>query len=225
MFYFVYKTTNNIDGKYYIGCHQTNDLNDGYLGSGKFLKRAIKKYGTDAFIREILFFFNNKEDMFAKEKELVNKDIVLSENTYNLKVGGSGGNPGIVGAFTGKKHSTETKQKIKEKASNKIISEHTREKMSNNSWAKTNVEKHKEHVCKLGLMNKSFEHRKKISESMIAQGVQDKIKCPHCSKVGGARLMKRWHYNNCKSLSVRENGNSQVSKTLRTQFDSEDRCQ
>lgn len=224
MFYFVYKTTNNIDGKYYIGCHQTNDLDDGYLGSGKFLKRAIKKYGTNAFIKEILFFFENKEDMFAKEKELVNEDLVLSENTYNLKVGGSGGNPGIVGAFAGRKHSVETKQKIREKASNKIISEQTREKMSNNNWAKINIEKHRDHVRKLGSMNgsmnKSYEHRKKISESMIAQGAQDKVKCPHCSKVGGSRLMKRWHFNNCKDLSVGEDGNPQVSKTLRTRFDS-----
>lgn len=45
--YTIYKTTNKIDGKIYIGKHETQDLKDGYLGSGTHLKRAIKKYGEE----------------------------------------------------------------------------------------------------------------------------------------------------------------------------------
>ena len=87
MYYTIYKTTNNINGKYYIGKHQTTDLNDGYLGSGKLIRRAIQKYGIDNFSKEILHVFDTEEEMNQKEKELV----VVSEETYNLCEGGKGG--------------------------------------------------------------------------------------------------------------------------------------
>jgi len=87
MFYTIYKITNNVNGKYYIGKHQTKDLNDGYMGSGKFIKRAIEKYGVKNFTKEIIHVFDNEKDMNDKEKELV----VVSEETYNLCPGGEGG--------------------------------------------------------------------------------------------------------------------------------------
>ena len=87
MFYTIYKITNKINGKYYIGKHITKDLNDGYMGSGKYLKAAIKKYGIEKFEKEILHLLNNEEEMNDKEKELV----VISEQTYNLCPGGQGG--------------------------------------------------------------------------------------------------------------------------------------
>jgi len=87
LYYTIYKITNKTNGKYYIGKHQTKDLNDGYMGSGKLLRRAIKEYGIDNFTKEILFIFDNESDMNAKEKELV----VISEESYNLCPGGHGG--------------------------------------------------------------------------------------------------------------------------------------
>lgn len=113
MHYTIYKITNIINNKYYIGKHQTKNLNDGYMGSGKLLKRAITKYGIQNFAKEILFVFDNEQDMNAKEKELV----VISEQTYNLCPGGQGGfgyinNLYPNGQWLGKPRSSATKQKL-----------------------------------------------------------------------------------------------------------------
>lgn len=91
MFYIIYKITNQIDGKFYIGSHKTKDLNDRYMGSGKYLNYAKEKYGIENFKKEILFVFNTAEEMYAKEAEIVNEDFLATENTYNLKIGGFGG--------------------------------------------------------------------------------------------------------------------------------------
>lgn len=91
MFYTIYKITNVIDGKIYVGKHQTNDLNDGYMGSGKRLKHAIKKHGIENFRKDILFCFHTESEMNSKEAEIVTEEFCLREDTYNLCVGGNGG--------------------------------------------------------------------------------------------------------------------------------------
>ena len=54
-YYIIYETKNLKNGKIYIGQHQTYDLDDGYLGSGTRLKRAIRYYGSEFFKRKILY--------------------------------------------------------------------------------------------------------------------------------------------------------------------------
>ncbi len=90
MFYLVYKITNIINNKYYIGVHQTLDKHDGYMGSGLAINRAYKKYGIENFKKEILFECATPEEMFAIEKEIV-KPQRLDIQSYNLMEGGKGG--------------------------------------------------------------------------------------------------------------------------------------
>jgi group I intron endonuclease len=91
MYFTIYKITNKINGKIYIGKHQTKNLDDGYMGSGKLIVRAIEKHGIENFDKEILYIFDNEDDMNAKEKELVSAEFVKEDTNYNLCPGGHGG--------------------------------------------------------------------------------------------------------------------------------------
>lgn len=89
--YFVYKTTNLVNNKFYIGKHQTRNNQDGYLGSGKLLKRAISRYGRENFSFEILEFFEDEESLNKREAEIVTEEFCRDPQNYNLCVGGRGG--------------------------------------------------------------------------------------------------------------------------------------
>ena len=65
---YIYRLTNALTGMEYIGVHRTDNLNDGYMGSGKIIKRAIQKYGRDAFKKEILSQFNTYIEALEEER-------------------------------------------------------------------------------------------------------------------------------------------------------------
>jgi group I intron endonuclease len=109
MFYTIYKITNTINNKIYIGAHKTSNLQDSYMGSGKQIKAAIKKYGISNFKKEYIVILNNMEDMFNHEALLVNDYFVARDDTYNIMEGGK-----ITPDRKGAKHSIETIKKLKE---------------------------------------------------------------------------------------------------------------
>lgn len=156
MYYFIYKTTCLITNSYYIGAHQTSNLEDNYLGSGKILNLSIKKYGIENHIREILEYCIDKEHLYDREREIVNVDLLKDNNCLNIKLGGSGGfdsgyitvkdkdnnkfrvsindpryiNKELIPFHTGMKRSKQTIEKIKNSSKKRpSISEETREKM------------------------------------------------------------------------------------------------
>lgn len=89
-YHYIYKTTCLVNGKYYIGMHSTENLDDGYLGSGTLLQRSIRKYGIQNFKLEILEHYFTRQDLAAREKELVNEECLKDEMCMNLAIGGDG---------------------------------------------------------------------------------------------------------------------------------------
>ena len=96
LFGFVYKTTNKINGKSYIGMCSSKCRFDSYLGSGKLLKQAIEKYGPENFEREVLEECDNDKDLrLAETKWIQYFNAVESQDFYNLCEGGRGGDTGF----------------------------------------------------------------------------------------------------------------------------------
>ena len=97
-FYIVYKTTNTVNNMYYIGVHITENIDDGYIGSGANILKAIKVFGKENFKREILHIYTSEEHndnkakklMYDKERELVTEKQINDSMCYNRILGGCG---------------------------------------------------------------------------------------------------------------------------------------
>lgn len=87
-YFVVYKVTNLISNKIYIGTHVTSNLDSKYMGSNKYLLYSINKHGTENFKKEILFTFDDAADMYVKKAELVTTEFIAEQNTYNTIEGG-----------------------------------------------------------------------------------------------------------------------------------------
>ena len=101
MKYIVYCTTCKVNGKIYIGVHKTEnpDVFDGYIGNGLNIgwtiknphtafQNAVKKYGYNQFQRAVLYVFDNEEDAYNKEAEIVTLDFIKRRDNYNVSLGG-----------------------------------------------------------------------------------------------------------------------------------------
>lgn len=90
-YYYIYKTTNLVNGKIYIGKHTINNIDNSYIGSGVYFRKAVKKYGRENFSKEILeICVQCKHYLNLREKYWINEFKTIIPNGYNLTVGGDG---------------------------------------------------------------------------------------------------------------------------------------
>ena len=172
-YHYVYQITNWFNGKIYIGVHSTNILDDGYMGSGKEIKSAIKKYGKEYYTKDILQFCESRYQALNLERALVDLAFVENENTYNLQVGGSG-----CCILT-----EESRQRISEAQRKRFkanISEETRQRISEGQLRRNETPRPLEHCqniskSKTGHIT-SEETKKKISEAGKGRIVSEETK-------------------------------------------------
>lgn len=107
LYNYIYLITNNLNGKIYVGKHSTDNLNDGYMGSGKLIKLAYNKYGKEHFSKKILAFADTEEKLNWFERYYIKKYHARTKG-YNLTDGGDG-TLGHFGYWNGKVGPTKGK--------------------------------------------------------------------------------------------------------------------
>lgn len=176
IYYTIYCTTNLINNKIYIGKHKTSNPYDDYLGSGKNLNAALKKYGKEYFKKEVLFVFNTAEEMENKEIEIVTEDFCKRPDTYNIAPGGQGG----------KLHNWSNTSKNKLSKSLKLRV---------NTWGHKIAESNRGKPLKDST-------KQKMSKTRSNRGEADRINrykaCCHCGKEMNLGNLSRYHNDNCK---------------------------
>lgn len=207
MFYLIYKITNLLNYKTYIGMHQTENICDNYMGSGKLIKRAIKKYGVENFQKEILFIFDNELDMIQKEADLVSEEFCLRTDTYNITNGGLGGWSYVNRSNLPKFHNRHHLQETKETISLKRIGKPT-----------TLGHKHTEESKKIiGEKSKNFNTGKsKTSETKnkISASMQKRMANPdNLEKLQNSMANARLHKPEFTSPSTKEKISNSVKKS------------
>ena len=129
--HYIYKIVNVLTNKYYIGMHTTSNIDDGYMGSGKILKRSINKHGIEHHKKIILEYADTREDLIKREIEIVNDELLNDPLSMNIRLGGKGG-----GGWTSQQQKENNKKS--QTAQRKLYEE-------NGDWAQRKREKAKKH--------------------------------------------------------------------------------
>lgn len=160
----LYKTTCVITGKYYVGVHSTNKLNDGYFGSGVRISESIKEFGRRNHTREILQMTSTREELLELEKATITKEMILDPMCLNLGLGGGG--PSCM--------HPESREKISKAHKGRFVSEESKRRRSEGLKGLPKSDEHKASLSVAmkgkpgGLKGKKLteEHKRKLSESM-----------------------------------------------------------
>ena len=200
---YIYKITNSINGKIYIGqTIKSPEKSKSYYGSGSKITGEIYVYGKENFSKEILQECSNKEELDIYEEYWIELFDSTNPNIgYNCRSGGNKAKynnefkdkmskvqSGKLNNFYGKKHSDDSiKKMIEAKIGNKnyIFGKHhndsTKSKLSK---ALTGIKRDKNTIDK---MKTSAKNR-----------VYPETECPFCGKIG-KNNMTRYHFDNCKN--------------------------
>ena len=173
MYGYVYKTTNLINGKIYIGQHKSKTFDPTYYGSGKILCKAVSKYGKDNFKIDILDWCDTQSKINATERYWIkyynsnNRDI-----GYNITTGGEG--------WSGVHHSEMTRKKISNSKKgchpnrDYKITDATKFKISN-----TLKEYYKTHKNPRYGVHLSEETKEKLRQANLGKTYSDEVKAKH----------------------------------------------
>ena len=181
--YYIYLTTNLVNGKKYIGQHY-GQLDDKYYGSGVIIAKAIAEYGKENFVKEILEI-TTQEQIDEIEKYYIQKyNAVEDDNFYNISEGGQNGNGWKYAQQYWNEHSEEAKQ-IQQNNMKKLRQwwkEHPKELEANNKllveeakkWRLAHPEEVKQHMKKINQAKEKWqqehpeEHQNQIDKWRIA---------------------------------------------------------
>lgn len=90
-YFIIYKTVCKVTNRFYLGMHCTNNLDDGYLGSGTIIQHSIKKHGEEKHERVIIETCQSFEELCAREKAIITEDVLADPLCMNIRLGGNGG--------------------------------------------------------------------------------------------------------------------------------------
>ena len=171
--YYIYRITNKINGKTYIGQHKYKNLNDSYIGSGVLLAKAKKKYGIENFEKEILEFDIPNVDLANDwEQMYILFERAKGKAEYNIASGGLG----HIGH-----HSEETKKKMSKTRTGrkhseewcKHMSEGLKGRVFSEEWMKKISDSHKGQMSGMKGKHHSVETKKKLSEAHKGRRLSD----------------------------------------------------
>jgi group I intron endonuclease len=208
----IYKTTNIVNGKIYIG--QDSNNRPGYFGSGLLIKKAIQKYGRNNFIKEtleecLIDVLGEREKYYI---ELFNSmDLVIG---YNLRAGGDHVHD-YSQSFMDKMRRPKTEEWKAKKRGMKVHSQEFKDSVSKRfkgkKYTTEELERRKiinqnpERNAKISKALKgrvvSLEHKQKLSEKAKEREL-NKLTCPHCGNMSSISNAKRWHFDNCRHIRM-----------------------
>lgn len=195
MYWCIYRITNKINGKTYIGQHKTKSIlkEDGYMGSGKLLKKAKNKYGIENFEKTYITIAMSQSEANVLEQFYIAEERAKGKAEYNIANGACGG-----ALFTGHKHSEEAKKKISEAAKGRIgymlgkkHSEETKQKNRDSHLGKKHSEETKQKMSEMRKGHRGWNKGKHWPEETI-------------KKRSEAMKGKHWYNNGVKEILAHE---------------------